>query len=138
MPPDKKDNKELFYFLVMWFATLSVPQYIMLIRLPSYTHNSIKFFLNAEGSFNCFYFMFTRMSIFKVKFTYIFFNLMQIVLADSCHYNVCPIDTVKTIYSRITFLNIIRTFFGHKELVLYTCLAQRNFPRLKTFLLMLS
>lgn len=124
----------MFYFLVIWFATLSVPQYIMLIRLPNSTHNYIRFFLNAEGSFKCFYFMFIRVSKLTLKITYVLFYLVQVMLAYSCHYHICPVDTVKTVYSRIAYFKWKNTFSGRIKLVLYICQMQRNFPHLKTFL----
>lgn len=48
MPELKNDMKELFSFLVRWLATLSVPQYIWLILLPSLVHTSTKFFMKSE------------------------------------------------------------------------------------------
>lgn len=92
----------------------------------------MRFFLKAVGSFKCFYFMCTRVSKLAKTSTYVFLYLMQVMFAYSCHYYICPINTVKTVDSWITFLYEKGTFFVHKALVLCTYQEQKSSPHLKT------
>ena len=92
----------------------------------------MRFFLNAGGSFKCFYFTFTRVSMIGIEVTYVLLYLMQVMFAYSCHYYICPINTVKTVDSWVTFLYEKGTFFAHKALVLCTYQEQKSSPHLKT------